>query len=232
MDAPELRRLINRIEAEARKGDISLDLPVYAAAGRDAFRPVLFAGSLSASLAVMGRDLGAKEVKHGEPLIGDAGRRVRSAIYEAATGATPPPSDIHLPLAMAHVLLTNTVPYKPIGNKAYPVSVKERFRPFIEELLVFHWRGDRIITLGTEAFKWYSPYAESGGAEAFWARKDRYEADFTCELRATRDGVVHVKAVTVGPLPHPSPLNRAHWAAFPDMLKRRLERIGLPSAIP
>ena len=56
-------------------------------------------------------------------------------------------------------MLTNTVPYKPPGNKAYATSVKERFRPFLCELLAVHWRGgEDLITLGTEAFQWFKPY--------------------------------------------------------------------------
>ena len=76
-------------------------------------------------------------------------------------------------------LLTNTVPYKPPGNKAYAGSVKERFRPFVAELLAVHWTGgDRVITLGTEAFQWFAPYAADPDAFAeFWRREDRYESE-------------------------------------------------------
>jgi Uracil-DNA glycosylase len=227
----DLKELLSKIEQEARKGGFSIDTAVYRSADRDPDVPVLCAGNLRASLAVMGRDLGAQEVRYGEPLIGDAGRRVREAVYEQVTGQAAPARDRHLPVAMEHVLLTNTVPYKPVGNKAYPSPVKERFRPFIEELLVLHWQGNRIITLGTEAFKWYGPYAGKGAAEAFWARNDRYEASFDCELRCQADGQDVKKHVSVAPLPHPSPLNQTYWSVFPDMLKARLAQFLSPQAI-
>ena len=55
------------------------------------------------------------------------------------------------------VLLTNTVPFKPPGNKAYSTAVKERFRPFLAELLVTAIGvGTIVITLGNEAFQWFS----------------------------------------------------------------------------
>lgn len=227
----DLRELLSRIEQEARKGGLSIDTAIYRSVDRDPEAPILCAGNLHASLAAMGRDLGAQEVRYGEPLIGDAGHRVREAVYEQVTGQPAPIRDRHLPVAMDHVLLTNTVPYKPVGNKAYPSSVKERFRPFIEELLVLHWQGDTIITLGTEAFKWYAPYAERGAAEAFWARSDRYEASFDCELRCLADGQGIRKHVSVAPLPHPSPLNQTYWNVFPEMLKARLALFLSPQAI-
>ena len=86
-------------------------------------------------------------------------------------------------------LLTNTVPYKPPGNKAYAEcgqgAVPARSSPSC-------WRstggGDRVLTLGTEAFQWFAPYAEPGAADAFWAREDRYEADLPCVLTAEVGG--------------------------------------------
>jgi uracil-DNA glycosylase len=124
-----------------------------------------------------------------------------------------------------HVLLTNTVPYKPPGNKAYSNPVKERFRPFVAELLAAHWRGgDRVITLGTEAFQWFAPYAADRAAfDAFWKRDDRYEAEFPCTLVAKEgDGRAVNKPLTLLPLPHPSPLNQRWYPLFPGLLARRL----------
>jgi uracil-DNA glycosylase len=217
--------LMTRVRAEAKKGGFSIDLPVYETAERDPFIPILYAGSLEASLAVMGRDLGGQEVKYGEPLIGDAGHRVRASIYEFVTGEEAPPGNRRLEPTLERVLLTNTVPYKPIGNKAYPTSIKERFRPFVEELLFSHWQGDHVITLGTEAFKWFAPYAPRGEADAFWARPDRYEVEFGCELWSPLDNSATTKPIVVAPLPHPSPLNQAYWSRFPEMLKKRLEKL-------
>ncbi len=69
------------------------------------------------------------------------------------------------------VLLTNTVPYKPPGNKAYPAAVKERFRPFLAELLGRYWTGHHVITLGTEAFQWFTPYGDPAMFAAFWTAR-------------------------------------------------------------
>jgi uracil-DNA glycosylase len=217
--------LLQRIQAEAAKGGISLDEPIYIKSGQDPLKPIVFAGNLDASLAVMARDLGWQEVKYAEPLIGDAGQRVRKAIYRAVTKEEPPKGDIHLPEAMKHVLFTNTAPYKPVGNKAYPTSVKERFRPFLEELLVCHWKGNTIITMGTEAFQWYAGYAPKGEAEAFWKRPDRFEAEFHCTIKANCDGEIKTKELTIAPLPHPSPLNRTYLPLFPGMLEKRLQKL-------
>lgn len=223
MKVKDMHDLLDRFQVEAERGGLSLDTAVYEAAKREPTRPILWAGNLKAQVAVMGRDLGWQEVRYGEPLIGDAGRRVREAVYEAVTGQKAPADDRQLREAMEHILFTNTVPYKPVGNKAYPASVKERFRPLIAEFLALYWAGDTIITLGTEAFKWYAPYAEKGAADAFWGRPDRYEALFPCELRAESGGQTIVKPIRVAPLPHPSPLNQTYWSVFPDMLRKRLK---------
>jgi uracil-DNA glycosylase len=223
-----IAELLKRVEAEARNGDLSLDTPIYEKSKRDPYTPIMFTGSLNAPLAVMARDLGWQEVKYAEPLIGDAGQRVRRALYRAVTGQEPPKGDPHLSPAMEHVLFTNTVPYKPVGNKAYPTAVKERFRPFLEELLVCHWAGDYLITMGTEAYQWFARYAEKGESEAFWKQPDRFEAEFRCTVTARCDGREVRKDITIAPLPHPSPLNRTYLALFPEMLEKRLEQAPIP----
>ncbi len=104
--------------------EFPIDEAVYQRAGRDPCEPILCAGSLDAPFCSVGRDLGADEVLAGEPQIGAAGRQVRSGLYQAATGQEPPRSDRRLEPALALALLTNTVPYKPPGNKAYPDRVR------------------------------------------------------------------------------------------------------------
>lgn len=217
--------LLADVEREARRAAFPVDTEVYEKAGKDPLRPVLFAGSLDAPVCVVGRDLGRDEVGAGQPLIGAGGRLVREGLYRAAHGGeSPPRTDRTLEGVLGLVLLTNTVPYKPPGNKAYSNPVKERFRPFLAELLTAHWRGGRrVITLGTEAFRWFAPYAADPSAlEAFWARADRYEADFVCEVTASVDGRTFRKELTVQPLPHPSPLNQRWYSRFPGLLDRRL----------
>lgn len=218
------------IEAEARKGDISLDEDVYKEAGKDSYKPILFGGQLDTSVAFFARDLGRQEVLYGEPLIGDAGQRVRKALYTHLFATAPPAKDTRLVTAVEHVLLTNTVPYKPVGNKAYPTSVKERLRPYIAQLLVCHFTGNHIITMGTEAFDWFAGYAPAKEAATFWKRADKYEAEFTCTLTAECDGQKVEKRVTIAPLPHPSPLNQTYIKLFPGLLAKRLEQAPLKSA--
>lgn len=218
-----IAELIEAVEAEARRAPFPVDTEVYRRAGRDPDVPVLYAGSLDALVCVFGRDLGKDEVAAGQPLIGAGGRLVRSGLYRAEHGTPPPATDRTLESVLGRALLTNTVPYKPPGNKAYPGSVKERFRPFLAELLTVHWRGDRVITLGTEAFQWFAPYAPDPDAfEAFWKRDDRYESETVCRIVATVDGGEVGKDVTVQPLPHPSPLNQRWYKQFPSLLDRRL----------
>jgi uracil-DNA glycosylase len=215
-------QLIEATRLEAARAPFPVDFEVYEKARKDPGQPVLFAGSLDAQVAIMGRDLGKDEVAAGQPLIGAGGRLVRGGVYRSIHGAEPPAQDRGLESVLGRVLLTNTVPFKPPGNKAYADKVKERFRPLIASLLVEHWQGHRILTLGTESFRWYAYYAESGVFDEFWARPDRYEADLDCLLRVETPDGPRTKAVTVSPLPHPSPLNQRWYKLFPGLLAARL----------
>jgi len=217
-----IEQLIAATRAEAERAPFPIDREVYERAGKDPLQPVLFGGSLDAPTCVFARDLGKDEVARGEPLVGAGGRLVRSGLYTDAFGEPPAKEDRAVEAALRLALLANTVPYKPPGNKAYAGSVKQRFRPFLEELLVGHWTGHHVITLGTEAFDWFAPYAAPGLASAFWAREDRYESDLECVLTAEIDGARVSKPVTVAPLPHPSPLNQRWYGQFPSLLAARL----------
>ncbi len=220
-----IEELIEAVRREALRAEFPVDIPVYERAGKDPAMPILFAGSLDAPICVLGRDLGKDEVAVGEPLVGAGGRLVRSGLYEARTGRPPAKSDKRLEPALEAAILTNTVPYKPPGNKAYAEGVKARFRPFVAELLTVHWRGVRAISLGTEAFQWFARYADPAEAAAFWAREDRYEAEFPCVLSVEVDGETITKAITLAPLPHPSPLNQRWYGLFPGLLAQRLTAI-------
>jgi uracil-DNA glycosylase len=223
--------LIEAVAGEARRDTFPVDAPVYHKANKDPLNPILFAGALGAPVCVLGRDLGKDEVMVGQPLVGAAGRLVRAGVYQACHGTPPPPSDRTLESVLDQVLLTNTVPYKPPGNKAYGAAVKERFRPYLAELLVAHWRGHHVITLGTEAFQWFAPSADPETFAAFWSGADRYEATLRCVLTATVSvpgarSTLH-KSLAIMPLPHPSPLNRRWYKQFPELLARRLAAVGL-----
>ncbi|ANV82955.1 uracil-DNA glycosylase [Picosynechococcus sp. PCC 7003] len=222
----DIATLIAQVKTEAEREPFPIDVPVYQAAHLAPTEPVLYAGNLKASLCFFGRDLGRDEVHARQPLYGAAGTLVRQGFYYAIHQ-----QKVHDKAQLATVcdrlLLTNTVPYKPPGNKAYPVSVKERFRPFVERLLVLHWQGNQIITLGTEAFKWFDPYGRRGEVNGFFRRGDRFETSLQVTLRAVDDlGLEHQKIVTLSPLPHPSPLNQRYYAQFPQMLQNRLGAIA------
>ncbi len=228
----DLKKLLERIETEARREPFPIEEALYLAAGREPLTPILCAGSLDAPFCSLGRDLGRDEVAAAEPQIGAGGRLVRSGFYRATTGREPVPGDRRLAPALDAVLLTNLVPYKPPGNKAYSKRVRERFRPFLLELLVSRWTGRRVITLGNEAFNWFGPMLADGEAVRFWQRDDRYEAELECELTLTR-GLAQpplVKRITLCPLPHPSPLNARWYRRFPTLLERRIA--GLKATVP
>ncbi len=226
--AKTIEALVDLAEAEARREPFPIDEPVYEGAGRDPLRPVLYGGSLAAPVCVLARDLGRDEVKAGQPLIGAGGKLVRVGVVKAwaevhgEDGSALPPED-----ALRHALLTNTVPFKPPGNKAYPESVRERFRPFVVSLLADFWEGSEILTLGTEAFRWFEPYAEEGRFGAAAGTDERFETVFPCRLpvRDVSGEATGFKTVRVRPLPHPSPLNRRWRGQFPAMLDQRLKEI-------
>ncbi|MDR3621852.1 MAG: uracil-DNA glycosylase family protein [Paludisphaera borealis] len=223
----KIEDLIESAAAEARREEFPVDEPVYERVERDPQRPILFAGLLDAPVCILARDLGRDEVAAGQPLIGAGGRLVRTGIVAAwpskANVGEPP----RLEDALDHALLTNTVPFKPPGNKAYAESVRARFRPFVVSLLADFWRGGQVITLGTEAFRWFEPYAEGGRFDESAGTDARFDATFACRLpvSATGKGDPPFKTVVVRPLPHPSPLNRRWYSKFSGMLARRLEEV-------
>lgn len=220
MPIPE--ELAARIQAEAAKGDMPIDVEVYEAAERDPTVPlVMGSGSLAARIGFLGRDPGRHEVVHGEPFIGAGGRLLRDVLHERLHGG-PAPDVEAARVAGQDLFWCNTVPYKPVGNKAWSMKVKRRFSPFIAELLVDHWQGDQLITLGNVALDWFrleAPQEKARLAE-FGARSDRYEESLTVTLRG--------KSITLYPLPHPSPLNAQWYKKVPELLQARLDALGWP----
>jgi uracil-DNA glycosylase len=218
--------LIAAVRAEADAAEFPIDEAVYLRAARDPNDPILYAGTLDAPVCIVGRDLGKDEVAAGQPLIGAAGRLVRLGVLSAwgDPTAVDPQTSTGLPLqgALEHVLLTNTVPYKPPGNKAYAPAVRRRFRPFIEALLARHWKGHHLITLGTEAFQWFEPYARADEFAERAKSETRFESAFHCQLPVDPS---RSKEILVFPLPHPSPLNRRWYDRFPGMLAARLAEV-------
>jgi uracil-DNA glycosylase len=216
-----LAALRGACQKEARRLAFPVDEAAYRAAGRDPGEPILYGGTLDSPLCFFGRDLGREEVEAGEPLIGSAGRMVRRGLCRHLGMAAT--SDEELQRAAGLVLLANTVPYKPPGNKPYGALVRERFRPYVAEVLVVHFTGRTIIPLGTEAFLWFAPYGEPGELEAFFRRVDRFTRTIEVKIRAGDAA----KVVTLAPLPHPSPLNQRYYAVFPQLLERRLKDLKI-----
>ncbi len=228
--ATTIEELIDEAGQEARRQRLLVDRPVYEQYGKDPSRPILFAGSLDAPVCVMGRDLGKDEVKLGQPLIGAGGRLVRQGIlraWEPGYKATTEPRD-QLDGALRHALLTNTVPFKPPGNKAYPEAVKQRFRPLLIQLLTRFWSGQNIITLGTQAFRWFEPYGDKGEFQSAGTTDARFDYTFPCMLPVPGEGLagLQFKNVTILPVPHPSPLNRQWLGQFPELLAIRLAQVA------
>jgi len=221
----DIKTLLAQIRSCAETEPFPLDLPIYEAAKKEPTEPILYAGNLESQICFFGRDLGRDEVAAGQPLIGAAGKLVRQGFYQFLHQKKALTLE-ELQTVCSKVLLTNTVPYKPPGNKAYEPKVKERFRPFIEQLLIFHWQGNQIISLGTEAFKWFAPYAPKGEINNFFLRGDRFNEKMPITLTAKDDqGHLHQRPVWLLPLPHPSPLNQTYYAKFPQMLQNRLNSL-------
>jgi uracil-DNA glycosylase family 4 len=218
----EIDTLIEQVRQEAARETFPIDVDVYKLAEKEPLQPILYAGNLKSQICFFGRDLGRDEVYAGQPLIGAAGRMVREGFYWAMHQQKPKGKK-DLETVCDRVLLTNTVPYKPPENKAYETKVKERFRPFVERLLAIHWQGNQIITLGTEAFKWFAPYGAKGEVNKFFQGGDRFSTKLQVMLTASDDGgMQYQRQVTLLPLPHPSPLNKQWYPLFPQLLQDRL----------
>ncbi|HSW12903.1 MAG TPA: uracil-DNA glycosylase family protein [Solimonas sp.] len=201
-----------------------IDLEVYAACGKDPLDPVIGLGRPEARIAFFGRDPGRDEIRHGEPFVGAGGQHVRRALYLQLHGRPLPDFEASLQVGR-EFFWANTVPYKPVGNKAWSTKVKQRFHPLMRQLLIDQWQGDRVITLGREAFLWFGialPKPQRERLEAFWNSETRFEQSFALRLE-TDDG--RGRELHLYPLPHPSPLNATWYARFPALLKARLEQL-------
>lgn len=215
-----LRQALRR-EAEPLEG---LDTATYAKYGRDPLEPIIGLGPREAPIGFFGRDPGAQEVRWGEPFIGSGGQLVREGLYRALHGEPLP--DFAASRAVGRgVFWANTVPYKPVGNRPWSMAVKKRFQPLMAQLLVAHWQGRTLITLGREAFLWFGihqPKEVRRALEAFWAREDRFEALHATPL-VLEDG--RTATFLLAPLPHPSPLNQTWYRRFPGLLEARLTEL-------
>ncbi len=215
------RRAAFREAAQELEG---VDLEVYAAYGQDALEPVIGQGAPDAAVAIFGRDPGRDEVQHQMPFIGAGGQKVRGTIYNYLYNKEMP--DFEASVAVGkRFFWANTVPYKPLGNKAWSMKVKKRFQPLIADLLIKNWNGSDVITLGREAFFWFAINQSREvklQLEAFWAQENRFETATSVMVTAL-DGTQ--RELRLHPLPHPSPLNATWYKRFPELLAARLKQL-------
>ena len=85
-------------------GLAAVDRPCYARHARDPREPMLGLGPRDARLCLVGRDPGESEIAQWKPFVGPSGQKIRQAL--AAHGEE-------------RVFWINTVPFKPVGNKAW-----------------------------------------------------------------------------------------------------------------
>ncbi len=222
-DLTPAQRTLFRHLAEETAG---IDRPAYEAHGRDWRDPVIGLGPADAPLCLMGRDPGADEVKHGLPFIGAGGKKVRTALHRhlhpLASGDMEAPGPEAQRVAGESFFWLNTVPYKPIGNKAWSMAVKKRFHTPLQHLLLSRWNGRHVLTLGKEAFLWFGigqPRPVRAQLADFWAQPGCFTGSIDVVID-TPQGTP--RSFTLCPLPHPSPLNAVWAARFPGLLQQRL----------
>jgi uracil-DNA glycosylase len=200
-----------------------VDRDCYARHGRDPLQPLIGLGPADAPLCFVGRDPGAAEVAQWRPFVGGAGQQIRRGLAAHLFAGRDYSEDLGL-RAGASVFWMNTVPYKPIDNKPWPLAVRRQFHALLLPLLARHWRGRDVVTFGTEAFGWFgigqsAPVREA--MDAFWQKPDRFEASLPLQLAC--DG--GTRAFTLHPLPHPSPANAQWKKRFPGLLQLRLQQL-------
>lgn len=208
---------------DAAKSFDKIDREVYAAHGRDPLEPIIGEGPADARLAIFGRDPGRDEVKHQMPFIGAGGQKVRAMMHDIIEGKPMP--DFEASVAIGHHFFwANTVPYKPIGNKAWSQKVKKAVFPIMAQVLLEGWQGQDVITLGREAFLWFGLGHDKAGRDAlmaFWQQDDRFETSLNWQLTAPNGMQRNLR---LHPLPHPSPLNATWYKRFPGLLEARLRK--------
>lgn len=201
-----------------------IDVPVYETLGKDPLEPIIGLGPPDAALAFFGRDPGREEVRYGEPFIGSGGQLVRRGLYRHLNGEDMPDFEASRSVGEGYFWI-NTVPYKPVGNRAWSMAIKRRFHPLMRQLLIENWQGRDIVTLGREAFLWFGldgTRDDRQRLEAFWLRDDRFSSHCDIELATEHSGR---RQFRLYPLPHPSPRNMIWFKRFPALLATRLEQL-------
>ena len=215
--------LRDAFRAEAQRGDMPVDRVVYENHGLPVTEPVLLgSGQLRSRLGIFGRDPGRTEIQLQEPFVGKGGQHIRNGLHRARHGTDCPNLEASIEVGKP-IFWGNTVPYKPLGNKAWSVKIKRRFLPIVQDLLVHHWQGDQLLTCGRVAFFWFGLADKTlkPALEAHWARPDRFESSLAIPLGG--------KVFNLHPLPHPSPLNAVWYKRFPNLLDQRLQKLQWPT---
>jgi uracil-DNA glycosylase len=217
---PSLRQAFRELAAQTE----GIDEAVYKAFEKDPLEPIIGLGPPDAPVAFFGRDPGREEVHYGEPFVGSGGQLVRRGLYRHLHDKEMPDFEASRSVGDGFFWF-NTVPYKPVGNRAWSMAVKRRFHPSMRQLLIDSWQGRDIITLGREAFLWFGleqPREVRQRLEAFWQRDDRFSAHWDIELTGERGST---RTFRLHPLPHPSPRNMTWFKRFPDLLDTRLHQL-------
>jgi len=183
-----------------------IDAECYSLHKQELTTPILGLGKADARWCFFGRDPGDTEVKEQRPFFGEAGQRVRSIMRE-------------FDLTDDDIFWMNTVPFKPIRNKAWPINVRRRFQPILLKFLGT-WKGTEVVTFGEAAFKWFglSSPENRRSIEQFWKRADKYHSQFQVSLSI--EGIE--RCFTLYPVPHPSLANATWSARFPELFTARL----------
>ena len=201
-----------------------IDEAVYKAFDKDPLEPIIGLGPADAPIAFLGRDPGREEVRHGEPFVGSGGQLVRRALYRHLHGGEPPDFEASRAVGDGFFWI-NTVPYKPLGNRAWSMAVKRRFHPLMRQLLLDNWQGRDVVTLGREAFLWFGLEQSREvrlQPESYWQRDDRFSDCLNIGLTGAHGGE---RSLRLHPLPHPSPRNMTWFKRFPTLLEARLHRL-------
>lgn len=201
-----------------------VDLPVYQAANQDPLEPIFGLGPATAPIAFFGRDPGRDEVFHGVPFIGAGGRQVRRVLFARQHPGELETTEQALSAGKDY-FWANTVPYKPIANKAWSMAVKRRFQPLVAQVLCDVWQQSDVITLGREAFLWFAinqPAATVQKLQQHWLSPERFYTQANIDYQAPSGQTRHLR---LHPLPHPSPLNATWFKRFPGLLEARLKQL-------
>lgn len=213
--ARELRRLARSLD--------QLDRAAYEACGRDPLEPIIGLGPAAAPLCIMGRDPGREEVRLGQPFVGEAGQLLRAGLHAHLHPGEPYTFEAGL-AAGAGLFWMNTVPYKPIGNKAWSAGVRASFQPWMARVLD-EWRGGDVITLGNEAFAWFGLGQSKSVRDELRAFWDLGDARYARSVGVRLELGGGERALRLHPLPHPSRANAVWCARFPALLQQRLRAL-------